>query len=350
MTECAPCLASPVRPRDDHGAGVSLEGNETDREIARTAPVWASWLDEMTGANSSRLPPVVASADGGEANASAAKPPMLSSLSRGTYFDNYYVRALTGNFGECGGEKEMKHAGAGGAACGWGGVFGGGCHASVARPVEPRDLEYATAVLERFDIILILEVGASSAGAVLGWYDPPSCVLAASFCHLTCCISPPRGAAVVVARARQRQRQRPPPPPPPRRTTQWLSRDDLNRWLQRSLGLPEDLVVGQPLRRTKSLQQPSQFSSPPPPPPAAAAMDDDAAAARRRRRLGAYPPPPDGIRERLVAENALDASLYSWALDRTRAAIARSEVAEPAATAAAEEGEGEVGGSRRRVN
>ena len=57
-----------------------------------------------------------------------------------------------------------------------------------------------------------------------------------------------------------------------------------------------------------------------------------------------------GVWQEHNAENALDASLYSWALDRTRAAIARSEVAEPAATAAAEEGEGEVGGSRRRAN
>ena len=90
-----------------------------------------------------------------------SRPGKARQLGPGLYVDNYYVRGLTGS---CVPEKKDDRASARVKSCQFGGAYAGGCLASdlgdeerESLAVAAPDLAYARAVLDRFDLVLVLE-------------------------------------------------------------------------------------------------------------------------------------------------------------------------------------------------
>lgn len=70
-------------------------------------------------------------------------------LGRDAYFDNYYVRALTGN---CRPTNRRRKG-----VCDFGGAFDGGCIVDQG-VVGQRDLDYALKILNLYDVVLVVEL------------------------------------------------------------------------------------------------------------------------------------------------------------------------------------------------
>ena len=156
------CLRDPIERHISEYWYAGL-GQKLRSSRARLPEAWSRWLAEPPRArarNSTKLAPP---------DPELAQPDPNHALSRGVYWSNYYVRALTGGCEPVSRStgKILTRPNADVAkrftkgkpvpSCHWGGAFAGGCSATANASMTGRDLETARGVLERFDMLLILE-------------------------------------------------------------------------------------------------------------------------------------------------------------------------------------------------
>ena len=243
------CLRDPIERHVSEYWYAGL-GRHLPSSRARLAEAWSQWL--------SSPPPPRNRTKLARPDQMLALPDENHALSRGIYWTNYYIRALTGGCKPVSwstheiltrpnkdvSKRFMK--GKPVPSCHWGGAFAGGCSAVANASTTGRDLELARGVLERFDMLLILE---------------------------------------------------------------WLSRDDQTAWVRDMLGLPASF------RFSQTRTTPVTTHSPPTPrrltPPDRAQKRTVAFTSDGPEKVHNPPPPPD-IRARLERENALDSELCAY--------------------------------------